>query len=141
MTAIAERDQSADPFAVATSLKTMLAGLHKSAQLSEDNGERRVARRVLEALFIQYFEQGNDRLSRNEYVEAARSFALAGEIEPDRSGIFYYLAQAYALKGDRRHAIESLRRAIDNHFTDVEAITSNHAFDSLHADPQYQELL
>jgi tetratricopeptide (TPR) repeat protein len=68
-------------------------------------------------------------------------FTLAIEVYPDSSGSFYYLAWAYAAKGDKKKALQSIKTAIEKGFTDVAAINSNQVFDSLRAEKQYDEII
>jgi len=55
--------------------------------------------------------------------------------------MFYYLASAYALNGDRKKALKALQTAIQKGFSDRDSITSNSAFDSLRNESLYLQLI
>lgn len=124
-----------------TRLKGMFADLRKQADRVEDTDERRIARRVLEGVFIGLFERGSDQLQTKRYDDAVRSFELATALHPERGGVFFYLASAYAAKGDKKQALRALHTAVDNGFSDLSAIEGNQAFDSIRGDVQYREII
>ncbi|MCU1264316.1 MAG: hypothetical protein JWM21_634 [Acidobacteria bacterium] len=102
----------------------------------------RIARRVLGGLDVQLFEEGMDLLQRQKhYTEALRNFETVSEIDPDRPGAFYYMASTYALNGDKKKSLQALQTAIQKGFTDLSAVTTNNAFDSLRNEPLYLELI
>lgn len=123
-------------------LRASIAELQKSAKVENDTGERRVARRVSEGLFIGLFEQGINLLqAQKSYDQAARKFELAVAVAPDRPGAFFYLACAYALNGEKKKSLQALKSATEKGFSDLAAITDNRAFDSLRNEPQYVQIL
>ena len=132
-------DDSFDP---EIQLRVLLADLRRQSVSVEDSGDRRVARRVLDAVFIGLYEQGVDLLqTRRLFAKAARTFTLATEVYPDRGGAFFYLAWAHAAGGERKRALEALKSAVDHGFADLAAITGNTAFDAIRTDPQYEQLV
>ena len=125
-----------------TRLQGMLMDLHKQAGLAEDTGERRVARRVLDGVFIGLFEQGMNQLqTQKRYEEAVRTLKLATEVKPERAGAFFYLAWAYAATGDRKKSLRALQTAVEKGFSDLSAITGNKAFDGIRDDAQYRQII
>lgn len=138
---ISERVISPDP-AVENRLRSLLSDLRSSSKSDVDNGDRRVARRVIEGMMIGLFEKGIDQLQRQKrYSEAAKTFETATEVNPDRPGAFYYLASAHALNGDKKKSLQALQKAVDKGFSDRDAILTNAAFDSLRNDAAYLQLL
>lgn len=123
-------------------LRSAIAELQKSAKAADDTGERRVARRVTEGLFVGLLEQGRDLLQvQKSYLQAARKFEVAVEVAPERPGAYFYLAQAYALSGNRKKSLLALKTAVDKGFSDLAGITGNKAFDSLRNEPQYHQII
>ncbi|HXI25268.1 MAG TPA: dienelactone hydrolase family protein [Pyrinomonadaceae bacterium] len=122
-------------------LKTLFADLRKQAAKSEDNGDRRVARRVVDGAFINFYEQGRGELEEKHFDAAVRWFILASETNPDRFGVFIYLASAYAGKGDKKKSLRALKTAVDHGFSDVAAIANNPLFDSIRGDTEFQEII
>jgi poly(3-hydroxybutyrate) depolymerase len=150
------RDESREPFSQSNSqdsrndagldasvrISGMLNSLRKDSDGADDNGKRRVARRVLSGISVALFERGSDQLeARKLYAEAIKTFRLVTEVNPDRAGGFYCLAWAYAANGDKKRALENLRTAASKGFSDVAAISDNKAFSGLAADPQFQIIL
>jgi len=123
-------------------LPKILNDLRKQSKAAEDSTQRRVARRVLDGLFVGLFEQGISLLqTEKKYSEAINRFKMATEINPDRPGAFFYLAWAYAANRDKKKSLQSLNTAVEKGFSDAAMITANKAFDSLRDDPEYQQIM
>ena len=123
-------------------LSGMLANWRKESDSADDNGKRRVARRVLSGVSVALYERGIELLeTRKNFAEAIKTFRLATEVNPERAGPFYYLAWAYSANGDKKRALENLRTAAGKGFSDISAISENKAFDSLRSDPQFQSIV
>ena len=136
------REKHAAEFNVDSILSAQLVKLQKSAKAETDNSERRVARRVIDGLFISFMEQGRDLMqNQKRYDEAIKQYQLATELAPDRPGGFVSLAAAYALKGEKKKSLQTLKLAVEKGLTDLNAITNNKAFDSIRREPQFQQLI
>jgi tetratricopeptide (TPR) repeat protein len=137
-----EGNSTDEVFGPETRLQGMLADLRKQAGRTEDSGDRRVARRVLDGLFIALFERGVNLLqTQKRYEEAVRTFKLATEVNPERAGAFFYLAWAYAANSERKKSLRALQTAVDKGFSDLSAITGNKAFDGIRDDAQYRQII
>ena len=122
-------------------LKSLFADLRKQAAKQDDSSDRRVARRVVNGAYINFYEQGTGELSQKHFDAAARWFALASDINPERAVAFFYLACAYAGKGDKKKSFRALKSAVDHGFSDVAAIANNPLFDSIRDDAQYRAIM
>jgi tetratricopeptide (TPR) repeat protein len=123
-------------------LQAILSDLRKQSKASEDSTQRRVARRVLDGLFIGLIEQGMSLLqTEKNFSESIKRFKLATEVNPDRAGAFFYLAWAYAANRDKKKSLQALNTAVEKGFSDAATITANKAFDSLRNDPEYQRIM
>lgn len=132
-------DEGSDPDVL---LHIKLASLRKQSKGPKDDGDRRIARRVLEGLFVGLYEQGVDLLQTQKlYDSAIRSFILVTEVNPDRPGGFFYLAWAYAANGEKKRSLQALRTAIEKGFSDLATLNDNRAFDSFRNDPQYLQIV
>jgi predicted Zn-dependent protease len=97
---------------------------------------------VLDGLFVGLIEQGIGLLqTEKNYSESIKPLKLATEINPDRPGVYFYLAWAYAANRDKKKSLQSLNTAVEKGFSDAAMITSNKAFDSLRNDPEYQQIM
>lgn len=123
-------------------LPKILNDLRKQSKAAEDSTQRRVARRVLDGLFVGLFEQGIGLLqTEKKYTEAISRFKMATEINPDRPGAFFYLAWAYAANRDKKKSLQFLNTAVEKGFSDAAMITATKAFDSIRSEPEYQQIM
>jgi dienelactone hydrolase len=130
------------PDTAAFRLRAVIADLQKTAKASQDTSDRRIARRVTEGLLVGLFEQGMNLLeTQKRYAAAAKRFELATEVAPERPGVFFYLASALALSGEKKKSIRALQSAVDKGFSDLAAITDNKAFDSIRNEREYLQII
>ncbi|HEX8746806.1 MAG TPA: tetratricopeptide repeat protein, partial [Pyrinomonadaceae bacterium] len=95
----------------------VLAEVRKKARATEDSFERRVARRTLQGVFAFYFESSMSIIqSRKNYATAVSYLEAAAEIAENNPYITYELATAYALNGEKKRALEALKRAVEKGF-------------------------
>jgi len=135
-------NQSEEGFDSSNLLPKILNDLRKQSTAPEDSTQRRVARRVLDGLFVGLIEEGISLLqTKQNYSESIKRFILATEVNPDRPGAFFYLAWAYAANRDKKKSLQFLNTAVEKGFSDAAMITSNKAFDSVRNDPEYQKIM
>ena len=138
----ASANESDESFDSGNLLPKILNDLRKQSKASEDSSQRRVARRVLDGLFVGLIEQGIGLLQREKnYPHSIAPLKLATEVNPDRPGAFFYLAWAYAANRDKKKSLQSLNTAVEKGFSDADLITANKAFDSLRNEPEYQQII
>ena len=117
----------------------------KSWAEHEKRQERaRVMKRALGAILVNAMEAGLARLDANDPGHARDYFELAKAADPDSVWVLTNLAVARAANGDRRDALETLRRTKEK-WTDREAFTawlnSQAAFAKLRDTPEFLSLL
>jgi len=135
-------NQNEDGFDSGNLLPTILNDLRKQSKASEDTAQRRIARRVLDGLFVSLVEQGIGLLeTEKKYSESIKPLKLAIEVNPDRPGVYFYLAWAYAAEGNKKKSLQLLSTAVEKGFSDAAMITTNKAFDSIRNDPEYQQIM
>jgi predicted esterase len=138
----ASNNQSEEAFDAGNVLSNILSDLRKQSKASEDSTQRRVARRVLDGLFLGLIEQGISLLqTEKNYSASIKPLKLATEVNPDRAGAFFYLAWAYAANRDKKKSLQSLNTAVEKGFSDAAMIEANKAFDFLRNDPEYQQIM
>ena len=147
-TLIAARDgaasinQTEEAFADGNLLPKILNDLRKQSKASDDSAQRRIARRVLDGLFVGLIEQGISLLqTEKNYSESIKPLKLATEVNPDRPAAFFYLAWAYAGNRDKKKSLQALNTAVEKGFSDPAMITANKAFDSIRNEPEYQQIM
>ena len=133
---------SEEGFDSANLLPKILNDLRKQSKAAEDSTQRRIARRVLDGLFVGLVEQGIGLLqTEKNYSESIKPLKLAIEVNPDRPGAYFYLAWAYAANRDKKKSLQSLNTAVEKGFSDAAMIAATKAFDSIRNDPEYQQIM
>ncbi|HZS08465.1 MAG TPA: tetratricopeptide repeat protein [Blastocatellia bacterium] len=122
-------------------IKGMIANLKKKGDGQTASVERITARRLLTQFFIMSSEQAQQELYLKNYAEAATRLSIAAEIRPDNAQLLYRLASAYAQSGEKKQAVEALRRAAGKGFSDVSRIEQAPEFNSLRNDGEYKKLI
>lgn len=120
----------------------VLGDLRKKSKETEDSTERRVARRTLNGVFAFYFESAMSLLQRQQnYPIAVFNLEAAAEIAQNNPYVTYELATAYALNGEKKKALEALKRAVEKGFTDLPRMNSSQALEPLRKESEYQKIV
>jgi pimeloyl-ACP methyl ester carboxylesterase len=130
-----------NPAVAMMGIKSMISDLRKKAASRDESVERLAARRALGAFYVSMNEEANRRRAAKKYQEAAASLALAAEIRPDNPQIFFSLARACALGGDKKQALEALKKAVELGFTNADEIAGNADFASIRNEASYKRLI
>ncbi len=115
--------------------------LRKKKEGNIDSRDRRLARRILSLLLVEAFEAAQPSLQANDYNSALANFQLAQEIEPKSANVSYEIARVYALKRQKKSALESLEEAVSLGFKDAARMKADEAFAGLTDEPRYQKVL
>jgi tetratricopeptide (TPR) repeat protein len=128
------------------SVSQLLADLQvpdlKRKAKSQDPEERLSAERLLYAVYIQtglYLPR--TFMEKKQWDRAILFLEVAAEIDPESPRIPYRLATAYAGKGNRKKALESLRRAVEMKGTDLAEVESDPALAPLREEAEYRKLV
>jgi tetratricopeptide (TPR) repeat protein len=116
--------------------------LRKKAESATTADERLSAQRILNTLGVQtgyYLPQ--TFAERKQYDREVFVLSIAAEIDPKSPNPFYNRAAAYARKGDAKHAVADLRRAVDNGWKDAAALAKDADFDGIRQDEGYKQLV
>jgi predicted esterase len=92
-------------------VERQISELRTRAEHEKSLHKLRVAKRALAGIFVQAMETGQERLEAKDISHACTYFELAAEADPDAIWPLSQLAVARALDGDRKGALDSLRRA------------------------------
>jgi predicted esterase len=125
-------------------LEQQLVALRSRVEHEKHEEQLRVVKRALAGLFVQAMEMGGERLDQQDASHAKDYFELASIAAPDSTWALSNLAVASALDGDRRAALDALRRA-KSHTKDpaqfAEWLKKEPAFARLHGTPEFGALL
>jgi len=107
-----------------------------------DSPERRLSRRVLNAVFVEAYEAATLRLEpAKNYEMALIELDLAAAVSPKSPEVPYQQARMYALKGDKKKAVQFLTKAVGNGFHDSSRINAETAFEPLRGDADFKAVI
>lgn len=122
-------------------LRTMVGDLRKKAESASPGIDRIVARRTLSNLRVMLNEEAAQHRFQKRYSELAAALALAAEIRPDNPQTFFALARAQALAGQKRDAMEALKKAVEKGFNNAEELKTNLDLEPIRNDKAFTQLI
>jgi predicted esterase len=118
--------------------------LRSRAEHEKNPQKLRVAKRALAGVFVEAMEAGQERLDAKDISHARTYFELAASADPDSIWALSQVAASRALDGDRKGALEVLRRAKEKS-KDPAAfsvwLNEESAFAKLRDTPEFRALL
>jgi predicted esterase len=114
----------------------------RAAPEKGESDEALSARRTLAALYAQtalYLPQ--QALDRKDYRLAAFYVEIAAEIHPESPGPWYSLASVHAQAGEKKKALEELRKAAELGWSDPAQLESDADLAPLHGEPGWGEIV
>lgn len=127
-----------------STLELQILTLRNRAEHEKQAQTLRPLKRALAGLFVQSMEAGSDQLAGKQIEVARAYFELAVTADPASLWALENVAITRALTGDRKGALETLRRA-QSRVTDDAAfadwLKTEPAFAKLRADPDFRVLL
>jgi predicted esterase len=121
-------------------LKGMLSDLKRKSEAKENTPERALARRVLNQYMIAAFEQSMTLIQTKNHDAAVANLTVDSDLMPDNWRILYNLACAYCLKGDKRRAIETLAKAVQKGFANVELLERDRQLDAIREEAGFKKI-
>jgi len=118
-----------------------IADWRKKKDATKDSADRRLARRIISQILISSIEESQASLRNNDYNVALANLQLAQEVDQKNANIVFEIARVYALKRERKSAVQYLEQAVSLGFKDVARLKAENAFSSVVDDPRYQKLL
>lgn len=122
-------------------LKRLISDLRRKSAATDNTPERAVARRVLNQFTIASFEETRGLLQSRQYDLAAARLAVDAELTPDNWQIWYNLACAYALAGNKRSALDALNKSVQKGFSNPASLESDHQLDSIRNETAFKKIL
>lgn len=118
-----------------------VADLKQVMRAEQDSPKRRVARRALNQILAFYFEDGLRLAAAGKLSDAAASLEIAADVVPKAPGILYELASIRARNGEKKRALETLHRAVEQGFGDAARLRADPAFEPLRSEPEFTRAL
>jgi predicted esterase len=108
----------------------------------QPGAEGRAGRRMLESVYTQLsFSLMSQLMERKEYSLAAVTLAAAAEIHPEHWTVWYNLGSAQARAGERRHALDSLEKAVALGFKDAKHLLADEDYASVRNDSRFKAVI
>lgn len=105
-------------------------------------GEQEVMyKRLLGYLSLASYSYSNNAIKQNNFSAAQQFLSIYKLADPENSEQPFLAACLYARKGDSKKAIAFLREAIQMGLKDKAKIENEESFDTLKADPEFNELI
>ena len=114
----------------------------QKAKASADSGERRLARRILDQVFVEAYETALFvNRQQKDYRMMIANLELTRLINPQNSIALLELARAFALGGRKKEALATLAQAIANGLTDCSRMAGKPEWENLRGDKQFQKII
>lgn len=84
---------------------------------------------------------GDAYTRRGEYLKGLELDLRLSNIKPDNKLIRYNLACSYALTGQKEKALNTLNKAVELGYRDLEHLRQDHDLDVLKTDPRFQNII
>ena len=96
---------------------------------------------MLNALLIGSLEESRTLIQTKKYDLAISNLSIGAQLLTDNTRFLYNLACAYSLKGDKRHAIETLSKAVQKGFANLAELQRNPQLDTIRDEAGFKDLL
>lgn len=104
--------------------------------------DRAAADSLLEQLFVQcVFYLPRTFIQYGDYPRALLCYEIAAKAKENNPYVWYNMASVYALMGDKKNALDALKRAVNNGFDDALFLQEDSDFESIREDKEYQKLI
>lgn len=135
---------TAPPAKARNNLRELILSLQSRAAHEKNPDKARVMKRALAGIFVACMETGRVRQDANDTTHARDYYELAVAADPDSVWALTNLAVARAADGDKKAALEALRRTKQK-WTDRQAFSewlkSQAAFAKIRDTPEFRSLL
>lgn len=118
-------------------LKNLIQNIKKQA----DEKGLTSAKRELGFFLANIYEETNQLIAQKNYELAVINYELALTARPTNPRLLYNLSFIYSLKGEKKKAIETLKKAVENGFKDIDEINNNKAFDFIREDTKLKKIV
>jgi predicted esterase len=122
-------------------LKRIISDLKRKSEVKESSPERALANRVLSQYTISSFEQSMLLIQTKKYDLAVANLVLDAAVLSDNPGVWYYLACAYSLNGDKRRALDALGKAVQKGFSNVQELERNPQLDAIREEAGFKKIV
>lgn len=126
---------------IVSDIKRRLNDLKKRANAKDASPERATARRILNQYLAYSFETAQIFFLSKKYDLAISHLSVESEIQPDNPRLFYNLACAYSLGGDKKKALETLKKAVQKGYSNIAELNASEALAPLRQEESFQKII
>ncbi len=122
-------------------LRSEVEVLRSETEKTKDPEKVKVAKRSLRQVFVHAYEGADEQLIARDPQLASARLQVAAAAFPKSSGLLYELARTYALSRQKKKALDTLQKAVENGFNDAARLESDDAFSPIRNDASFKKLL
>jgi dienelactone hydrolase len=135
---ISERpDERADFF---EQLESAVSETYRQQKGASNLAQKQAITRGLASAFAFAVENGQKAMLKKDYASAKEMFRACETIQPDSPWASYLLASADAELGEKKPAVEALKKALKKGMTSAKALDDS-AFDRIRDDKDFQQIV
>lgn len=114
----------------------------RTLALREKNSDHLIPqRRALGDVTIAAFEIANITRRRNDFTATRQLYEIALATRPASPDLLYNIACMYALEGNRKEAIRTLKSSVEHGFKNFDLLKTDPDLEKLRGDPEFKKLL
>jgi len=129
-----------DKTAFMTQLQSAVNDVYRDEHTSSSAARKQAIERGLASAFSYAAESGQQLMLKKDYLGAKDMFQAGEIILPTSAWASYLLAQAHAQLGEKKQAIQELKKALEKGMTNAKALDDS-AFDKLRDDAAFKEMV
>ena len=115
--------------------------LLEKADKEEDKFQSMMAKRLLQDFSHNLYEQGEISFEAKDYSTAAVIFELVAKSSSRHPQVLYKLASAYSLNDQKEKALQTLKEAVVQGFSDAARLEKDKNFDPIRGEDEFEALL
>lgn len=120
-------------------LETEAKSKSRDQKQSSDPARKNAIARGMASAFAYAVENGQQEMLKKDYTSAKEMFRACELIQPESAWASYLQATAQAQLGEKKQAIQALKRAVDKGMTSPKAL-DDAAFDRIRSEEAFKEL-
>ncbi|NUM33376.1 MAG: tetratricopeptide repeat protein [Candidatus Brocadiae bacterium] len=124
-------DDRIDSFRTEKSLRDLLK-IKRGAGVANASDER---------IYLKLLDQGINSLSSNNFSQSIEFLEKATQVFSDKAEVYYYLASAYCMKGQKNESLYNLEQAVDKGFHNIKDILQNRYLDGIRREVKYRQIM
>lgn len=113
---------------------------YRDQRQTRDLAGKQAISRGLASAFAYAAETGQQAMLKKDYFAAKEMFQAGEIIQPESAWASYLLATAYAEMGEKKPALQELKKALDKGMTNPKALDDS-AFDKMRNDAAFKEIV